>query len=94
MNKQKLVEEVNERLELGSKAEAERVVKTIVDIICEGAIAEGECVIPGLGKLQVVATAPRPEKSGTINGVDYVTAAKPAGKKFKLNVLKDGKSRL
>lgn len=92
MNKAQLVEAVASKLEV-SKAEAGRVIETVLGTIIEGAKTDGECVIPGLGKLKVTATA---AKAGGVervapNGTKYVTEAKPAGKKFSLSVSKEGK---
>ncbi len=94
MNKAELITTVKTELGLDTNVAAEANIKVVVEAIIAGAIADGECAVPGLGKLQVVETAPKAARSGEVNGVAYTTEAKPAGKKFKLNVLKDGKARL
>ena len=94
MNKQSLIKAV--KVELGVTAkEAEAVIGTVVGAICNGAIEDGKCAIPGLGNLVVKDTKARPSKDGVSpQGVAYTSDAVPAGKKFALSVLKEGKARL
>lgn len=92
MNKAELIAAVAEKT--GSKkTEAEATINTVLDTIVAGAKADGECVVPGIGKLKVVDT---PAKAGGAervapNGTKYVTKAVPAGKKIKLELSKAGK---
>ena len=87
MNKAELIEAVAAKLEV-SKAEANRVVETVVGTIIEGAVA-GEAVIPGLGKLVKVETAARSGVS-KIGGVEKAWT-KEAGQTLKLRLSKAGK---
>ena len=87
MNKSQLIESVATTLEI-SKAEAGRTIDTVVEAIIAGTKADGECVIPGLGKLKIKETAAR---SGTSLGKTWT---KEAGKKFVLSVSKEGKEAL
>jgi nucleoid DNA-binding protein len=86
MNKSELISAVAEKMEV-SKAEAGRQIEVVIGTIIEGA-KEGECVIPGLGKIVKVATAAR---QGTTNGVAW---SKPAGETFRLRLSKAGKEIL
>ena len=86
MNKAELISKVATELET-SKANAEAVITTVIGSIIEGA-KEGECVIPGLGKLVTAETSAR---SGVTNGVQW---SKPAGKTLKLRLSKAGKEIL
>lgn len=84
MNKAELIAKVAEQT--GSKkTEAEATINMVIDTIVGGAIADGECVIPSLGKLAVVETAAR---SGKAMGKEW---SKPAGKSIKLKLSKAGK---
>lgn len=87
MNKSSLVTLTAKKMGV-SKKEAMAVIETVVGAIMEGAIAEGNCVIPGLGKLVRVKTAAR---KGITNGKEWV---KEEGEKLKLRLNKAGKSVL
>lgn len=89
MNKAELIEAVAGKLEV-SKAEAGRTVETVIGTIIEGTLADGEGVIPGLGKLKVVDTAPRSGVS-RLGGVEKPWTV-PAGKKIKLSLSSAGKA--
>jgi DNA-binding protein HU-beta len=84
MNKAELIEKVAAETEV-SKAEAGRTVETVIGAILEGVKADGEALVPGLGKLKVVDVEAR---SGTAMGKKW---SKPAHKKVKLVLNKDGK---
>jgi len=88
MNKAELIEAVAGKLEV-SKAEAGRVVETVIGTVIEGAVA-GECVVPGLGKLKVVDTAARSGVS-KLGGAEKAWST-PAGKKIKLSLSTAGKA--
>jgi DNA-binding protein HU-beta len=87
MNKAELTTAVATKMEI-TKAEATRIIETVLGTIVEGAKADGECVVPGLGKLKIKETA---ERSGNSMGKEWT---KPAGKKFTLAVSKEGKDSL
>lgn len=89
MNKAQLVDAVATKLEV-SKAEAGRVIESVIGEIIAGAKADGECVIPGLGKLEVKETAARTGVS-KMGGVEKAWT-KPAGKKLGLKLSKEGKA--
>jgi DNA-binding protein HU-beta len=89
MNKAELTAAVATKLEV-SKAEAGRIIETVLGEIIAGAVATGECVVPGLGKLEVKETAARSGVS-KMGGVEK-TWTKPAGKKISLKLSKEGKS--
>jgi nucleoid DNA-binding protein len=59
---------------------AKEFTDTLFAKIVEAAKNDGEVVLPGLGKLKLVETAPR---SGVTNGVKW---EKPAGKTIKLRL--------
>ena len=63
------------------------IINTVIGTIISGA-KEGECVVPGLGKIVKVSTAAR---TGTTNGVSW---SKPAGETLKLRLSKAGKEIL
>jgi len=79
MNKIELIAEIANKLDI-SKAEAERNINDIIGTIMESAKAEGECTIPGLGKLKVEN---KPASTGESFGKAW---SKPAYDKFKLIV--------
>lgn len=87
MNKAQVTEAVATKLEV-SKAEAQRIIDAVVETIVEGAKADGEAVVSGLGKLKVVD---KPATSGVAMGKPW---SKPAHKAFKLSVSKEGSERL
>ena len=87
MNKAQVAEAVATKLEV-SKAEAQRIIDTVVGTFIEGAKADGEAVVQGLGKLKVVDKA---ETSGVAMGKPWT---KPAHKAFKLSVSKEGSENL
>jgi nucleoid DNA-binding protein len=87
MNKTTLESAIAAKLGV-TKDEAAKIVKTVVDTVVEGSIADGESVIPGLGKLKVVD---KPETSGETFGKLW---NKPAHKVFKLLITKEGEVRL
>jgi nucleoid DNA-binding protein len=87
MNKAALETNVAEKLGV-SKVEAAKVVKTVLDSMISGAMTDGECVFPGVGKLKVITTK---AKEGETLGKKW---SKPAGKAFRLNVTKEGKTTL
>jgi len=87
MNKAELTVAVATKLEV-SKAEAGRVIETVLGTIIAGAVA-GECVVPGLGKVVSVDTAARSGVS-KIGGVEKAWT-KAAGKTLKLRLSKEGK---
>ena len=88
MNKAQLTEAVAAELEV-SKAEAGRIIETVISGIIAGAVKDGEAVIPGLGKLVVAETAARSGVS-KMGGVEKAWT-KPAGKKLALKLSKEGK---
>lgn len=79
MNKEQLIATVAET-QGTSKAEAERNINDIVGAIMAGAKADGECAVPGLGKLKVEN---KPATTGESFGKAW---SKPAYSKFKLSV--------
>ena len=84
MNKAQLIEAVASKL--GSKkTEAVETLDVVLGTIIEATVEEGECVIPGLGKLVVTETAAR---KGNTNGVAW---SKPAGETIKLRLSSAGK---
>jgi nucleoid DNA-binding protein len=87
MNKAALESKVSEKLGV-NKIEAARMIKVILDSVIEGAIAENECVLPGIGKLKVLD---KKASSGEALGKKW---SKPAHKVFKLVVTKEGKESL
>ena len=89
MNKAELIAAVAGKLEV-SKAEAGRVIETVVGTVIDGAVASGESVIPGLGKIKVVNTAARSGVSRL--GGDEKPWSVPAGKKIKLSLSTAGKA--
>jgi nucleoid DNA-binding protein len=52
MNQNELIAVVAEKMEV-SKAEAKRTIDTVLGTIIDGVVANGEAVLPGLGKLKV-----------------------------------------
>jgi len=84
MNKAELIQNVADKLEV-SKAESGRIVEDVIGTIIDGAVNQGESVIPGLGKLVKVKTSAR---SGVTNGVKW---SKPEGETLKLRLSKAGK---
>jgi nucleoid DNA-binding protein len=89
MNKAELTSAVATKLEV-SKTEAGHLIETVIGEIITGAIATGECVVPGLGKLEVKETSARSGVS-KMGGVEKAWT-KPAGKKLALKLSKEGKS--
>lgn len=87
MNKAQVTEAVSAKLEV-TKAEAQRIIDVVLGTIIDGAKADGEAVVSGLGKLKVVETK---ATSGVAMGKAW---SKPAGKAFKLSVSKEGKEQL
>jgi nucleoid DNA-binding protein len=87
MNKAQVSEAVATALNT-TKAEAQRIVDTVVSVIIKGAKEDGEAVVSGLGKLKVVD---KEATSGTTMGKAW---SKPAHKAFKLVVSKEGKGAL
>ena len=87
MNKSELIETVAGKLEV-SKAEAGRVIETVVGTIIDGAVA-GECTIPGLGKVVKTATAARSGVSKL--GGEEKAWTKAAGFTLKLRLSTAGK---
>ncbi len=87
MNKAELISAVAERTGT-SHAEAGRTVEAVVGAIVDG-VKEGECVLPGIGKLVVVETAARSGVS-KLRGEEKAWT-KPAGKTIKLRLSKSGK---
>ena len=84
MNKKELIDAVASKTGT-SKVEALRQIELVVGTIVEGA-QNGECVIPGLGKLVKTATSAR---SGIApNGTKWST---PAGNTLKLRLSSAGK---
>jgi len=71
-----------------TKAKAKEITDAIFEKIVEGVKADGEAVLPGIGKLKLVDTAPR---SGITNGVKW---EKCAGKTIKLRLSKALKESL
>ena len=71
-----------------TKIKAKEIADTIFEKIVEGVKADSEAVLPGIGKLKLVETAPR---SGVTNGVKW---EKPAGKTIKLRLSKSLKESL
>jgi nucleoid DNA-binding protein len=70
-----------------TKTEAGETLDIVISTIISATVAEGECVIPGLGKLKVKATK---ETSGKApNGTTWT---KPAGKTIKLSLGAEGKA--
>ena len=63
-----------------TKGKAKEITDTIIEKIVEGVKKDGETVLPGLGKLKLVETAPR---KGETNGVKW---EKPAGQTIKLRL--------
>jgi DNA-binding protein HU-beta len=88
MNKAELVEAVAGKLEV-SKAEAGRIIETVVGTIIDGAVA-GECVVPGLGKIVKTETAARSGVSKL--GGEEKAWSKPAGHTLKLRLSTAGKA--
>jgi len=89
MNKAKLVEVVAGKLEV-SKAEAGRVVDTVIGSILDGVVADGEAVVPGLGKLKVVDVKGR-EGVSKLQGVEKAWKTEDS-KKIKLSLSTAGKA--
>ena len=87
MNKAQVAEAVAIALN-STKAEAQRIVDTVMSVIIEGAKADGEAVVSGLGKLKVVD---KEATSGVAMGKKW---EKPAHTAFKLIVSKEGKEAL
>jgi len=87
MNKAELIEAVAGKLEV-SKAEAGRITEDVIGTIIEGTL-QGECTIPGLGKLVLTETAARSGVS-KLGGVEKAWT-KPAGKTIKLRLSTAGK---
>lgn len=85
MNKAELIAKVAEKAEV-SKAEAGRLVETVIEAIVEGAVADGEAVLPGVGKLKLVAVE---ASEGVAMGKKW---SKPAHKKLKLSLSTEGKT--
>ena len=85
MNKAELISKVAEKAEV-SKVEAARLIETVIGTIIDGAVAEGESVVPGLGKLKLVEVA---ASEGVAMGKKWT---KPAHKKLKLNLSTEGKA--
>jgi len=83
MNKTELISTLAEKLEV-SKAESGRILENVMNTIIEG-VKEGECVLPGIGKLKLVDVA---ASSGVAMGKAW---SKPAHKKVKLSLSVDGK---
>ena len=83
MNKGELISAIAEKMG-ASKAEAGRTVELVLGTIIDGAV-DGECVVPGLGKIVKVDTAAR---SGETNGVKW---SKEASQTLKLRLSKAGK---
>ena len=78
MTKTELIAEVKKSLNL-TEDKARETLETVVELIKAGAVKDGKCVIPGLGKLAVVAV---PERTYTAFGKQ---TTKPAHKKFALD---------
>jgi DNA-binding protein HU-beta len=91
MNKAQLIETLASKLDV-NKTEAGRVLDTVLSTIIEGTKTDGECVVPGLGKLVVTETAARSGVS-KMGGVEKAWT-KPAGKKISLKLSKEGKEAL
>lgn len=85
MNKAELISAVATKLEI-SKVKASETLDSILEVIIKGTIETGEATLPGLGKLKLVDVK---ETSGTVNGKAW---SKPAHKKIKLSLSKDGES--
>ena len=88
MTKTELIEGVATKLEV-SKAEAGRIVEAVFGVVESGVTGEGECVLPGIGKLAVVETAARSGVS-KLQGEEKAWS-KPAGQTIKLRLSKAGK---
>lgn len=84
MNKTQLIEAVAEKLSV-SKKESGEIISTVIGTIVEATKNDGECVIPGLGKLKQVDVGAR---SGTSMGKSW---SKPAHKTLKLRLSKEAK---
>lgn len=84
MNRAELVNKISEKLDI-SKKEATDVISIMMDTVIEGAIDDGECVLPGIGKIVKVPTAPR---KGVTNGVEW---SKDASETLRLRLSKAGK---
>lgn len=85
MNKAELISAVATKLEI-SKAKATETLESIISIITTATVNDKECVLPGLGKLKLVDVK---ESSGSVNGKAWT---KPAHKKIKLSLSKDGEA--
>ena len=84
MNKKELIDALAEKL-IVSKVDAAEVLEIVVGTIIEGAL-KGEAVIPGLGKLKLTDVK---ASSGVGMGKAW---SKPAHKKLKLVLSKEGKT--
>ena len=86
MNKATLIATLAEKLGT-TKTEAGETLDIVISTIVGATVTDGECVIPGLGKLKVKATK---ETSGKApNGTTWT---KPAGKTIKLSLGAEGKA--
>lgn len=84
MNKAGLIAALAANLEV-SKTQAAGVMETVLGTIINATVTEGECIVPGLGKLKLVDVGPT---SGVAMGTAW---SKPAHKKVKLALSKAGK---
>jgi len=87
MNKVELISVIANKMDI-SKAEAGRVLNTVMETIIEG-VEAGECVLPGIGKLVLVDV---PGRSGVskVSGVEKAWKTEDH-KKVKLRLSKAGK---
>lgn len=90
MNKEKVVEEIRKRLDL-TKANASKTVDTILDVIQEGTIKDGEVSFMNFGKFVVVERGARKGRNPQTGEEITIPAHKAivfrVGKAFK-NMLK------
>lgn len=86
MNKEKVVEEIRKRLDL-TKAGASKTVDTVLDVIQEGTIKDGEVSFMNFGKFVVVERGARkgrnPQTGEEITIPAHKAIAFRAGKAFK-----------
>mgnify|MGYP003611292041 CR=1 FL=1 len=82
MNKAGLIASISEQMDI-SKIKSAEIINIVVETIKAGARNDGECVIPGLGKLKQVDV---PERSGVAMGKPWTKAAH---KTLKLKLSKD-----
>jgi DNA-binding protein HU-beta len=86
MNNNQLIEKYANENEV-SKAEAKRIIESVIRTIADGAKENGKCAVPGLGKLELVHVEERSGKAPKTQK-PYTT---PAHNKFKFTSLEAGK---